>query len=221
MSKQLSCFIPVEEHSGLWSAQSATLRCTAIRLTSGGICLYSPVSGLSPDTLKNIQNLGEVKILLAPNHYHNKGLKEYLSAFPNAHLCCSSAAKPRLQKITGLEFEDLENLIADLPEGADILEPDGLKTGEIWISARANRQVAWIMADTFSGPKGKPGHVADKVQLLGTFPKFGIADKQFYSTWLKHRVNKESPSLVIPCHGSMIQSPSLAEDLKDALENAL
>ncbi len=221
MSKQLSRFKPIEGYNRLWSGQTATLRCTAIGLASGGICLYSPVSGLSPDILKDIQNLGEVKALLAPNHYHNKGLKEYISAFPNAYLCCSSAAKPRLQKVTGLEFEDLEKLAGDLPDGLDVLEPDGLKTGEVWIAARTDHRVAWIMTDTFSGPKGKPGHIADKVQLLGTFPKFGIADKQSYSTWLKNRVNKESPSLVIPCHGSMIQSPRLADDLKSVLENAL
>lgn len=221
MSKQLSHFTPIEGDDRLWSAQSATLRCTAIRLVSGGLCLYSPVSGLSSDTLKDIQNLGEVKILLAPNHYHNKGLMEYTSAFPDAHLCCSSAAKTRLQKITRLEFEGLEKLAGDLPDGLGVLEPDGLKTGEIWITARTDHQVAWIMADTFSGPKSKPGHIADKVQLLGTFPKFGIADKQSYSAWLKNRLSKESPSLLIPCHGSMIRSPRLADDLKNALENAL
>ncbi len=217
MSKKLSPFFPVQEFSGLWSARSATLRCTAIRLKSGGLCLYSPVAGLSAGILESLKALGDVQMLLAPNHYHNKGLKEYHAAFPEAKLCCSVKAKPRLEKITGLTFDTLGDLARDLPDSLQILEPDGLKTGEIWIRVTERDQLAWILTDAFAGPKGKQDDMSDKPELLGTFPKFGVADKEIYSRWVNETLSREAPTLIIPCHGTMISDLNLEKALRAKL----
>lgn len=217
MSKQSSAFIPVEGFEGLFSAQSGALRCTAIRLQSGGLCLYSPVAGLSDAAKQSLVELGDVKFLLAPNHYHNKGLKEYAAAFPEAQLCAPPTTHARLEKITGLKFDGLEALGTDLPPDTKIIATEGLKTGEVWIYADTDGGLAWIVTDAFSGPKGPVGHYADAVELLGTFPKFGVADQEIYLSWVAQQISKTPPALVIPCHGSMIRSPDLRDKLKGAL----
>jgi len=100
----------------------AALSCTAIRLASGGLCLYSPVQGLGPIARDSLDSIGEVTHLLAPNHYHNKGLREFRSLFPAAALCCTAAAMPRLAKQTDLSFVDLNAADVCLSEGATFIE---------------------------------------------------------------------------------------------------
>ena len=81
MSKFLSAFAALDDFSGLYCAERGSLRCTAIRLRSGGLCLFSPVQGLGDTAIASLAALGEVEVLFAPNHYHNKGLREYAEFF--------------------------------------------------------------------------------------------------------------------------------------------
>lgn len=114
--------------------------------------------------------------MLAPNHYHHKGLNEYAQAFPEAKIACSSGAQARLEKQTDLTFDELERLETLLPDGCDFAEPDGLKTGEVWLIVKSEQECMWIVCDSFKGTKGKVGHVGQTVEMLGRFPTYGIED---------------------------------------------
>lgn len=217
MSNDLSAFAPIPDHPSIWSAQKGTLRSTALRLRDGSLCLYSPVLGLGEEAKASLATLGEVGYLLAPNHYHHKGLNEYANAFPKAKIVCSDNARPRLEKQTGLTFAGLERLKILLPDGCDIAEPTGLKTGEIWLVLSSKQGRLWIVCDSFKGPKGKVGHIGRAVEMLGTFPTYGIKDKVAYAAWLRDRSAADEPSMIIPCHGSMVRSERLAMDVVSLL----
>lgn len=217
MSKDLSAFVPIPNHPAIWSAQKGTLRCTALRLRDGSICLYSPVLGLGEKATASLAALGEVAYLLAPNHYHHKGLNEYAQTFPEAKIVCSDSARPRLEKQTDLTFEGLEGLDTLLLAGCDFAEPAGLKTGEVWLVVKTEHERLWIVCDSFKGPKGKLGHVGRKVEMLGTFPIYGIKDEVAYAAWLQDRSAADEPAMIIPCHGSMVQNAHLATDLVSLL----
>lgn len=217
MSKDLSAFVPIPNHSAIWLAHKGALHCTALRLSDGSLCLYSPVLGLGEAAKASLAALGEVAYLLAPNHYHHKGLKEYADAFPNAKIVCSDGARPRLEKQAGLTFERLGQLEALLPESCDFAEPVGLKTGEVWLVIMAEQERLWIVCDSFKGPKGKVGHVGRTVEMLGTFPTYGIKDKVAYAAWLRDRSAADEPTMIIPCHGSMVRSEHLATDVVSLL----
>ncbi len=221
MKNAVSPFTAIAGFVGLWSAQAANLRCAAIRLRSGRLCLYSPVAGFGSEARESLAHLGDVKLLLAPNQYHNKALAEYGTAFPGATLCCAEAAKPRLEKITGLSFEPLDVLAADLPEGMDIITPEGLKTGEIWIRAAVGDALAWIVTDAFSGPKAKIGDYAEEADMLGTFPKYGIGNRMAYRAWLQRELTTAPPSVIVPCHGAMIRGAALKANLLKLIEDRL
>ena len=47
MVTKIAAFEPVPNMPGLFTAIKNNLRCTAIVLQSGEVCLFSPVSGLS------------------------------------------------------------------------------------------------------------------------------------------------------------------------------
>jgi hypothetical protein len=213
MSRSLSEFVPIPQQSDIWSAQLGGLRCTALRLRDGSLCLYSPVPGLGDAARDSLAAFGRVAFLLAPNHYHNKGLAEYTAAFPDAALVCSPRARPRLEKQTGLPFEGVNLLENLLPNDCRIVEPDGLKTGEVWLL----KDTTWVVCDAFAGPSGKSGSIETRIEFLGTFPTYGIKDKEAFARWVKEELSVRPPTLVVPCHGSTIQSETLTKDINSLL----
>lgn len=182
MSKVLSAFreLPFfsggDQHPGIWSADRGSLRCSAIRLQDGSLCLYSPVSGLGDAARASLEAIGEVSFLLAPNHYHHKGLAEYARVFPQASRVCSDAARPRLRAQTELTFDGLQDLARRLPEGCELAEPRGLKTGEVWLDLSVADQRIWVVTDAFKGPARSSDE--GRIELLGTFPRYGIDSRE-------------------------------------------
>ncbi|WP_368186189.1 hypothetical protein [Aestuariibius sp. HNIBRBA575] len=58
----------------------------------------------------------------------------------------------------------------------------------------------------------KVGHVGQAVEMLGTFPTYGIKDKDVYAAWLRDRSAADKPPMIIPCHGSIVRSENVATD---------
>ncbi|MFS4579743.1 hypothetical protein [Phaeobacter sp. C3_T13_0] len=217
MSKTLSEFMLAPDRSNLWSARKRDLRCTALRLRDGSLCLYSPVLGLGDLARESLASLGDVSVLLAPNHYHHKGLAQYATAFPDAELICSNYARPRLEKQTGLSFGNLTRLAKLLPDVYQIVEPEGLKTGEVWLTYQTSTACGWIVCDAFKGSSNKADDVARRIELLKAFPTFGIKDKDTYSIWVEGMLATKPPNTILPCHGSIVESENLAVDIKSLL----
>ena len=222
MAAQLSSFGKLDSVDGVHTAWKGNLRCTAIVLRDGSVCLFSPVAGLGDIARDSLARLGEVKFLMAPNHYHNKAVAEYVHAFPDATLCAPEAAIPRLEKITGFRPETTDDLEALLGENAALLRSSGLKTGEAWLRIQSADITAWCVVDAFCGPKiDKTGASADAPELLKTFPNFGIADNQVYSEWVMERITTDQPGVIVPCHGSVIRSRDLPAKLEHLVRSRL
>lgn len=214
-------FSKISDLAGVYIARRGKLNCMALRLLDGGLCLYSPVAGLEKTHYDWLTKSGGVSALLAPNHYHNKGLKGHAEVFPNAPLICSKAAEPRLHKLTGLAFSPIEMLKELLAKGQEILEPDGLKTGEVWIEIQTDSDVVWIVTDAFSTEMLPPGDYADAPTLLGTFPRYGVSDASSFKRWVKKRIEVAAPTVLLPCHGSPVKSKKLSTQLVELLDEKL
>lgn len=221
MSEKSVIFHEFAGLEGIWIAQSAKLRCTAIRLSGGSLCLYSPVPGLGDEGVARLKEYGEVSVLLAPNHYHNRALAEYVQHFPTAKLVCSTDANPRLIKQTGFEFAGLDTLEADLPPYMQMLTPSGLKTGEAWIQYNDGSDVAWIVCDAFSSTPENTNDKVGRPAMLGTFPKFGIRDRLTYKAWIKSQLAHQAPTTLLPCHGPPVKRPDLGKLLDTLLDQHL
>jgi hypothetical protein len=214
-SKHLGAFTPLAEIADAYTATKGGLRCSAFKLNNGNLCLFSPVLGLGDEAIQSLKSIGNVSHLIAPNHYHNAGLAEYAKAFPAAKLCASPEAAPRLAKVTGLHFEDLQNLKKHFPKSFSILEPTGLKTGEVWIGNSSKSLNAWFVVDAISGPK-----MIDKVnrfgrpEILKTFPTYGIREVASYSAWFLEQLKADQPRLVVSCHGGLIAEDNLPLKLR-------
>ncbi|EJX1243342.1 DUF4336 domain-containing protein [Vibrio alginolyticus] len=62
-----------------------TTRMTIVRLSDGGLWIHSPIK-LSNSIREQINNLGQVKYLIAPNHLHHLFLSEWVFAYPSAEV---------------------------------------------------------------------------------------------------------------------------------------
>lgn len=214
MGNALTAFTPIAGLKDIYAATRDNLRCTAIRLRSGGLCLFSPVKGLGDAALASLAALGAVEALLAPNHWHNMGLHGYVKAFPDVPLYASPAARGRLEIVTQLRFSDTANLQEHLPREIAIISPTGLKTGEVWLSIAGPKQRAWLVVDAFSGAKiTRPGGFGE-LELLKTFPKFGLGDRAIYLPWLERQIEADRPTMIVPCHGAISADPRLPEKIR-------
>ncbi len=207
------------EMPSILAARKGKLSMFAIPLHAGGICLVSPVKGLLEQAHDSLLDAGPVRYLFAPNHYHNMGLVNYSEAFPDAKLVAPPGAIPRLKDVTGLTFDEPDELASALPDNFSLLETEGLKTGESWIRVQSKSSTAWIVVDAFCGPDVNGGE--DGPDLLKTFPKFGLGDRDTYLPWLEKRLQEDQPDTLIPCHGHAVQSVELCEQIRTLVKARL
>lgn len=221
MTTAKSNFRQVDGFEQLYVARSGALSCIAFALKTGGLCLYSPVARLAKTECAVPADLGAVSLIFASNHYHNKGLKPYVELFPDATLVCSDQAKPRLRKQTGLDFVSMDILSAALPENMQLLQPEGLKTGEVWLQVQQDGRRAWAVTDAFSGAPCPERETNTRPSMLGSFPKFGVKHAGVYRDWLKGQISKQPPVCVLPCHGSPVQHADLGAALITLVEDTI
>ncbi|HEY2049566.1 MAG TPA: DUF4336 domain-containing protein [Caulobacteraceae bacterium] len=73
-------------------------RMAVIRLTGGGLFIWSPVS-LSETLRRQLEGLGEVRFLVAPNSLHHLFLAEWRQAYPQARLYGAPGLQQRRKDI--------------------------------------------------------------------------------------------------------------------------
>ncbi len=208
-----------KELPSLFSARRKNLRSSIIKLKESKLCLFSPVKGLNNELLASIEALGEPSFILAPNHYHHAAIVEYVEQFPQAMLCAPEFAIPRLNKMTGLEFSNLDVFIKHLPKNVSVLSPEGLKTGEIWLKVVDNTKTAWLVVDAFSGPSTPDsGLYENQVELLKTFPRYGVKNLAEYQAWVAEQLLSDLPQFLVPCHGAPIYSDNLVDQLQKVMD---
>lgn len=80
-------------------------RMTVVRLLSGELWVHSPIQ-LSETIREQIENLGQVKYLIAPNHLHHLFLPEWVSAYPDAETYGTNEV---IKKRSDISFTDSLN----------------------------------------------------------------------------------------------------------------
>ncbi len=114
MSKQLT-----QLYQNIWTAESVQRflgvdfggRMTVIRLSSGDLFLHSPVK-LNDELAAELEALGEVKYLIAPNKFHHLHITDYI----NKYLYAEVWGAPGVEKKRGdIKFAgEMNNEIAPL-----------------------------------------------------------------------------------------------------------
>ena len=205
------------------------LRSAAIELRGGGVAVFSPSSGLDPQDLAS--HAGEVRYLLAPNHFHYLGIRRWRDACPGAQAVASSQARKRLVKKLDVPWADLEELRAHLPEGARLVIPDGTRSGEVWWEIQRGDERVLVVCDAFFNLETLPGGMVGfvcKVTDTGpdlalgkTFKYLALGDRQAYKAFTLRYLEDHPPTVLVPMHGEVARGADLAKRLAELVRTRL
>ncbi len=207
---------------------AAMLRCVSVELPEARLVI-GPIKGASEAAQSAVAD--RPVWLLAPNQYHNMGLKRW-SERHSAPIFGGAPAVARLQKMAGAPVLPSAQLAERLPAGVSLMEPPGTRTGEVWVRREGADGVTWIVGDAFfCVPDPLPDTFEGWFLYLtsgGPPPAIGqsflwlaLADRRRYREWLLERLEADRPARLIPMHGEPLAGPDLAARLRAVAERRL
>jgi hypothetical protein len=79
------------------------VRMTAIRLSSGSIVLHSPIK-MSDQLVEQIQQLGSVDFIVAPNRFHHLFVLDAVKQFPSSELYLADGLEKKRRDIKNYQY---------------------------------------------------------------------------------------------------------------------
>jgi hypothetical protein len=222
---------PLPDVEGVWHAERTVkgvpLRAVALRLADGRLAVNSPLPRLADGAHRELAAIGAPAFLIAPNHFHNLGLREYVTAHPAAAVVASPTAAPRVRRQCGHDVTDLAQLRAALPAHMSVLLPPGTRAGELWISIASPTGRVWTVGDAFFNiartPRTPMGLLLRLLGIsaglrIGASFRWLVRDRPRYKKWLIDTIAAERPTTLVPCHGEILTDATLPERLHQIVE---
>ncbi len=188
-------------------------RMTVVRLSSGELWVHSPIK-LTPDIQNQMDKLGAVKYLIAPNHLHHLFLSDWISMYPNSEVFGTDEVIKKRQDIS---FNASLNSGSDWPWSDDIeqvlFSGSPLMQECVFFHKPSNVLIVTDLVENFSGQEFNYWQhlVAKGVGILapnGKMPidwrlsfMFGKADAR------KHldRLLQWNPQVLVMSHGEIVR----------------
>lgn len=207
------------------------VRMLAFGLRDGGLAVVSPGARMSDAHFDALTAWGEPRFLVAPNSYHNLGLRSWHKRFPDARVVAHERALPRLRKkVPELDLQGLDALVAALPDGVRLMCPPQAKQGEVWLSLITGQGTAWFVTDGILNEDHlPPGALGLVMRVLGFrtglitnpfFKRIFLSDKAAHKAWVRDELTRDPPRVFIPCHGEVLRGADVADKLRAVTERA-
>lgn len=177
-----------------------------------------------------LEKRADVAAIVAPNAFHNMGIREWHERFPKARLFAPAQSIARVQKKGHVEgvrpLAEAKELTGDAVELHDMPH---YKTGEVLAVASSARGPIWHVVDViFNWPRLPPSFVvkvlftwlsdsAPGFKLAGPPTWFMMRDKRGVYRWMKELAAKAPPVRVVPSHGADVAMDPPGSDLIELL----
>ncbi len=225
----------LEEHApGLWTAVGQagdgypkffrrfdfSTRMTVVKLSDGGLFLHSPIR-LDGDLRAQLDGIGEVRAIVAPNKAHHLFADDCRTAYPNAKLYAAPGLPAKRKDVK------FDGLLADEPrvEWRGDLEQRRIQgmpmLNEVAFFHPSSRTL--ILTDLiFNVPKGRTWGVPLVSQLMGASGRFGphrfirwmIRDQQAARASLGFILRWDFDRIIL-AHGDVVETGG-RQKLRDA-----
>jgi hypothetical protein len=196
---------------------------TLVRLDDGGLLVHSP-TWLGDGTFERVLEVGEPRVLFAPNHHHHLSLARFHERWPAARVVASHVALGRLRR-HGHAYAEVLDARVVLPAGGRVLECEGTKAGEAFVSLDGPRGRTWIVCDAFfhvtrpvTGAAGTFLRVTKATPGLAigqTFLWLALKDRKKYRAWVLDAIERERPTTMWVSHGETLEGDDLPERLAE------
>lgn len=192
------------------------------------LLIISPGAKLVDTLPKEILEKGNPAIILAPNSFHHYGIPAWRKKYPNIIVVASPQAIPRLNRLGYQEIKPLNLLQEKLPESISLLEPQGLRCGEIWLKIFGKKETGWIIADAFFNMPRLSHHLiarltqkivqaAPGLKVSSIVKWFLVKNRAAYKKWILDQLQKDEPTILMPLHGEVIFDKNLKSRLEELI----
>lgn len=196
------------------------------------LLIVSPGAKLVDSLPQELANGTAPKMALVPNSYHHLGVPAWIKKYTELTIVASDKAIPRLKRKGYNPIQSLSLFKESLPDNITLLEPPGLRCGEVWIRVKTRAGIAWIVCDSFFNyPKFSNKFITRLIQkIMKAAPglqmsqvvKYGlIKNRKVYKGWLLNQIAADKPTMLVPAHGEILNSNDLPKMLEELIERRL
>lgn len=197
--------------------------CVVFRLEGNQIAVLSPPN--SDQFFNEVDNLGEVAVLIAPSAGHDLGQKVWQERFPDAAVYGPTEALVKLNKLGLRTFAPVSDL--KTPEGLTVTEAPGTKAGSVLvIDARGDRPAMYLDELVFNGNEvprslmyrflfwmtGTP----PALTINNCYVRFFTHDKAAIATAILNNLRQNS--VVVCAHGDPIEEEATVAKVREMLQ---
>jgi len=197
-----------------WTWDYGIARALFVRLDDGALVVVSPPSGMCDAGWAEVEAMGTVRWLVAPNHFHTGGLAAWSARYPEAHVVAEDAAHARLRKVVpGLVVEGMATCREAMPPWVSLLAVPYARQGEVAVSLEGARRV-WFVVDAIVFETHLTGLRGLLFRLLGfrtrlqrnpIFWTLFVSDRAGACAWWRSRLQEAAPDVFVPSHGRWIE----------------
>jgi hypothetical protein len=190
-----------------------------------GLVVVSPGKGMAARELDALREHGEVRALVANNHFHHLGQSEWRARFPEAVSYAPSGALQALQKKSDVPFRPLAELA--LPAHVSCEEPPGYRAGDAFLRIRTGKGTVWFTGDLLTNIQHTPGPPLRWLfTWTGSAPGFRlfkpgvwafVRDRGALKAWMLERLASDPPSIVVSAHGPALEAGDVASRTREQL----
>lgn len=219
---------------GVWVREYAfrgnTVNSSAVALANGGLLVLSPGTEVPEADFAALDALGTVNALVAPGAFHNMGLSSWSERYPDAGLFGPTSAIAHIAKqhpkLKALQPPDaLRPLLTD---EFDLGEVEGCKQPDLFLSLKRGGETTWFTNELLTNNIDYPPNIVFSLlfKLFGDHPGVNVsslacmfigANKPKVRSYLESKLASVPPTRLVPCHGSLVEDPSLGKKLGDVL----
>ncbi|HBU96603.1 DUF4336 domain-containing protein [Thalassospira lucentensis] len=198
-------------------------RMTVVRLANNKLFIHSPIR-LSDQLRAEIDALGDVRFLIAPNTIHYAGVPDWQKAYPNAKAFCAPGVVKRAKSV-GLNVQ-FDGELADTPEPEwqddikQILVRGGYLNEAVFFHTTSDTLILTDLIENFEPDKIKSPIWRFFIRLFGTMDPHGSAPRDMRATFIGHKDNLRkciqtmidwNPTRVILAHGRWYDTNAVSE----------
>jgi len=196
-----------------WCLDYGIARALLVRLDDGGLVVVSPPSGMREPGWAEVDALGEVRWLVAPNHFHTGGLAAWVGRYPSAQVVAEPAAHARLRRVVrGLRVDGMQAVRDALPGWMALVTVPYATQGELMVVLEGAPRV-WFVVDVIVYERALRGLRGALFRLLGfrtalqrnpIFWRLFAGDRAKAAAWWRAQIEAAPPDAFYPSHGQAI-----------------
>lgn len=206
----------------------------AVKMPDGKMMVISPGSKMPDGAFDDLQAVGDIGAVVAPNGFHHLGVPDWRRRFPEARFFAPPKAAARIRKknADAGEFEPLSALQELLGDNIGVRESPATKCGETWAWVKTAAGPVWFVSDMMCNLETLPSKFVIRTlfRITGSAPGFRlfklamlaiIKDKKQALRTLSDDMKANPPSIIVPAHGVALHREGIADEAQALIAKAL